>query len=287
MAAAIRLLGSIGEVFATSFAALRWMRPKAIALSPCSSDAISFDGFAAATSMHRIILFQLLAVCCVVSQSLRTADAQFRFQRQPQYVPSYTPSRLAQPGFAQPSLAPGQRFVPGRPAVGQPPVAAPTQPRSNPKSTSQTGVLVPGFPPPVATIPAGSALSRMDFRNPSLELLRQLGAEKPTGMQDHAYEVYPRLSGEFEPQKAMLLSISDLMYQHYGVLKELITKTSGHLPLVILVNDKKQLKTAVLVNRNHKKYPVKADYKGISLSTSLKTHVHVAFQAKNDMVYLD
>jgi pyrimidine operon attenuation protein/uracil phosphoribosyltransferase len=49
----------------------------------------------------------------------------------------------------------------------------------------------------------------------------------------------------------------------------------------------KQLKTAVLVNRNHKKYPVKADYKGISLSTSLKEHVHVKFQAKNDMVYLD
>ncbi len=49
----------------------------------------------------------------------------------------------------------------------------------------------------------------------------------------------------------------------------------------------KQLKTAVLVNRNHKKYPVKADYKGISLSTSLQEHVHVKFQSKNDVVYLD
>lgn len=49
----------------------------------------------------------------------------------------------------------------------------------------------------------------------------------------------------------------------------------------------KQLKTAVLVNRNHKKYPVKADYKGISLSTSLQTHVHVAFKATDDKVYLD
>lgn len=37
----------------------------------------------------------------------------------------------------------------------------------------------------------------------------------------------------------------------------------------------KQFKTAVLVNRNHKKYPVKADFKGISLSTSLFEHVHV------------
>ncbi|MRH99012.1 phosphoribosyltransferase [Kriegella sp. EG-1] len=48
-----------------------------------------------------------------------------------------------------------------------------------------------------------------------------------------------------------------------------------------------QLKTAVLVNRNHKKYPVKADFKGISLSTSLNTHVHVRFETKNDCVYLD
>jgi len=37
----------------------------------------------------------------------------------------------------------------------------------------------------------------------------------------------------------------------------------------------KQFKTVVLVNRNHKKYPVKADFKGISLSTSLKEHINV------------
>ncbi len=49
----------------------------------------------------------------------------------------------------------------------------------------------------------------------------------------------------------------------------------------------RQLKTAVLVNRNHKKYPVKADYKGISLSTSLQEHVNVKFREKNDIVYLD
>ncbi len=48
----------------------------------------------------------------------------------------------------------------------------------------------------------------------------------------------------------------------------------------------KQLKTAVLVNRNHKKYPVKADYKGISLSTSLHEHVHVEFDSRNYSVYL-
>ncbi len=49
----------------------------------------------------------------------------------------------------------------------------------------------------------------------------------------------------------------------------------------------KQLKTAVLVNRNHKKYPVKADYKGISLSTSLQDHVAVRFKTRDDAVFLD
>ncbi|MCR9265796.1 MAG: phosphoribosyltransferase family protein [Flavobacteriaceae bacterium] len=49
----------------------------------------------------------------------------------------------------------------------------------------------------------------------------------------------------------------------------------------------KQLKTAVLVNRNHKKYPIKADFKGISLSTSLNEHIKVEFKPKNDIVYLE
>ena len=49
----------------------------------------------------------------------------------------------------------------------------------------------------------------------------------------------------------------------------------------------KKLKTAVLVDRNHKKYPVKADFKGISLSTSLQEHVQVVFDEKGDYAYLN
>ena len=48
----------------------------------------------------------------------------------------------------------------------------------------------------------------------------------------------------------------------------------------------KKLKTAVLIDRNHKKYPVKADFKGISLSTSLQEHVQVVFEEKGDCAYL-
>ena len=47
-----------------------------------------------------------------------------------------------------------------------------------------------------------------------------------------------------------------------------------------------KFKTAVLVDRNHKKYPVKADFKGISLSTSLQEHVQVVFDASGDYAEL-
>jgi len=48
----------------------------------------------------------------------------------------------------------------------------------------------------------------------------------------------------------------------------------------------KKFKTAVLIDRNHKKYPVKADFKGISLSTSSKEHVTVVFENENSFAYL-
>jgi pyrimidine operon attenuation protein/uracil phosphoribosyltransferase len=46
-----------------------------------------------------------------------------------------------------------------------------------------------------------------------------------------------------------------------------------------------RFKTVVLVNRNHKKYPVKADFKGISLSTSILEHIKVEF-GDNSVAYL-
>lgn len=48
----------------------------------------------------------------------------------------------------------------------------------------------------------------------------------------------------------------------------------------------KKFKTAVLVDRNHKQYPVKADFKGLSLSTSLKEHIKVVFSEEETHAYL-
>ena len=48
----------------------------------------------------------------------------------------------------------------------------------------------------------------------------------------------------------------------------------------------KKFLTAVLVNRNHKRYPIKADFKGISLSTTRKERIEVVFEDGNDRAYL-
>ena len=49
----------------------------------------------------------------------------------------------------------------------------------------------------------------------------------------------------------------------------------------------KKFKTAVLVDRNHKQYPVKADFKGLSLSTSLLENVQVVLDEKEQYAFLE
>ena len=44
-------------------------------------------------------------------------------------------------------------------------------------------------------------------------------------------------------------------------------------------------KIAVLVNREHNKFPIKADYKGISLSTSVNETVKVNLNGKKRYIF--
>ena len=41
-----------------------------------------------------------------------------------------------------------------------------------------------------------------------------------------------------------------------------------------------------MVNRNHKKFPIKADFKGISLSTTLNEHISVILEGPDAGIYL-
>ena len=83
------------------------------------------------------------------------------------------------------------------------------------------------------------------------------------------------------PHKTVTTTIAPEVYQNKALILTDDVLNSGtalaygvkHFLEVPLV----RFKIAVLVNRNHKKYPIKADFKGISLSTSLHEHIRVTF----------
>ncbi len=84
-----------------------------------------------------------------------------------------------------------------------------------------------------------------------------------------------------KPQNTVTTSIEPVDYQNKSLVLADDVLNSGTALIYgvkhFLEVPLKRFKTAVLVNRNHKKYPIKADFKGISLSTSLNEHVTVKF----------
>lgn len=57
----------------------------------------------------------------------------------------------------------------------------------------------------------------------------------------------------------------------------------------LLSIDLKKLSTVVLVDRRHRSFPIRADYVGLTLSTTLQEHitVDISVNGKNDAIYLE
>jgi pyrimidine operon attenuation protein/uracil phosphoribosyltransferase len=92
------------------------------------------------------------------------------------------------------------------------------------------------------------------------------------------------------PNERILTSIASNEYQNKGIVLVDDVLNSGTTLVYgvkhFLEVPTSKLKTAVLVDRNHKKYPVKVDFKGISLSTSSQEHVSVFFEKDNNHAIL-
>jgi pyrimidine operon attenuation protein/uracil phosphoribosyltransferase len=93
------------------------------------------------------------------------------------------------------------------------------------------------------------------------------------------------------PQTPIEVSLSKEEYQNKGlILIDDVLSTGTTLIYGVkhfLDVPLQKFKTAVLVDRNHKKYPIKADFKGLSLSTSILEHVQVVFEDNNNHAYLE
>lgn len=65
-------------------------------------------------------------------------------------------------------------------------------------------------------------------------------------------------------------------------------KTLMYATLPILAQNPRQLQTAILANRDHTRFPIKADFVGISLATTLQQHIQFTQNKNGKMtVHLD
>ena len=63
-------------------------------------------------------------------------------------------------------------------------------------------------------------------------------------------------------------------------------KTLMYASNFFLTNSLVKLSTVVLVDRNHNRFPIKADYIGLSLATTLQEYITVVLNGKDQAVYL-
>ena len=63
-------------------------------------------------------------------------------------------------------------------------------------------------------------------------------------------------------------------------------KTVQYALVEILQFPTKAIKILALVDRKHRRFPIKADFVGLSLSTTLKEHVEVDLTKENKKAYL-
>ncbi len=86
------------------------------------------------------------------------------------------------------------------------------------------------------------------------------------------------------------LSIPDSAYKNKTVLVVDDVSNSGKTLMYgikhFLSQPIKKLKTLVLVDRSHNRYPVRVDFSGLTISTTLKEHIEVSLANQDKGVYL-
>ena len=130
------------------------------------------------------------------------------------------------------------------------------------------------------------------------------------GISNKGYQVAKKINtilSAISDSKVTLLELSinkDEPLKHSITLSEEINSLNGKSVILIddvlnsgrtliyatrflLEADIKFLSTVVLVDRRHRKFPIKADFAGLTLSTTLQEHISVIFNENDVEVFLD
>lgn len=108
---------------------------------------------------------------------------------------------------------------------------------------------------------------------------------------DQTIQVFEIIVNKEEPWKDPIeLSIPDAELKNAYILlvDDVLNsgKTMQYSLIKFLERATKSIKTVALVDRTHRRYPIKADFVGLSLSTTLKERVEVEMNDSNSRAYL-
>ena len=109
---------------------------------------------------------------------------------------------------------------------------------------------------------------------------------KISDMKVHLGEVKVNKQDPLNGEITLSLEDSELIGKVVFLVDDVIN--SGRT-MIYVVNDilkvpVKKLRTLVLVDRKHNNYPIRADYVGVSLSTTLQEHIEVNLDEGHDIV---
>ena len=154
----------------------------------------------------------------------------YRIQNRLPSVSQQNPPRLQHPQGSH-------TFGPGQPGY--------RYQQSFPQMNNNAGVLLPSKSPYSQTAPYPPTAPYAHNGSVRRSGRTSAGFTPVTNSTDSSYRRFPRMIAEFEPQRAIVLSVCDLQPHHRHVLKQIVERSAGHANILILYNTREQLKDTV------------------------------------------
>lgn len=87
----------------------------------------------------------------------------------------------------------------------------------------------------------------------------------------------------------LTLNPKDLEMKNVILIDDVLNsgKTLMYATVELLTVPLKRLQTAILIDRKHRRFPIRADFVGLTLSTTLQEHIAVNLKNGKDTVYLE
>ena len=119
------------------------------------------------------------------------------------------------------------------------------------------------------------------------QLLAAVIAENST-LNVVCFEIHLNKDEPWNAPIAFSIDQKDLKNSYIVLIDDVVNsgKTMQYALLKFLEQATKAIKTVALIDRQHRRYPIKTDFAGLSLSTTLKNHVEVDFSPNDAKVFL-